>query len=160
MTYDYGLVRFIQAKKLKSTECINAFLKSEGITDFTAKNHSRVNGYIKKNWTKFASFCDRGIKDGALTGRPVKLNISYDIEREYKDAVKNELETIKLTSGQQEFLAEIKQNGVGKLQSEMMKAGINPVGKDLKYKSRSLQWLPIVNQAIASGIIIKQLKQC
>lgn len=152
--YNYGLVKFLQAKKLKSNECINAFLKSEGISGFTAKHHNRVNNYIEKHWIKFSSFVDKGIKDGILQGKSVKLNTYFDEQREYKNAVKAELKNANLTAEQQKMLNEIKQNGVGKIQSIMMKSGINPVGKNLECKSKNLQWLPVVNQAIENGISI------
>ena len=152
--YNYGLVKFLQAKKLKSNECINAFLKSEGVTEFTAKHHNRVNSYIEKHWTKFASFVDRGIKDGTLQGKAVKLNTYYDEQNEYRNIVKNEYKEAKLTAEQQKILDKIRKNGGGKLQSAMMKAGINPVRKNYEYKSKTLQWLPVVNQAIENGISI------
>ena len=152
--YNYGLVKFLQAKKLKSNECINAFLKAEGVTEFTAKHHNRVNSYIEKHWTKFSSFVDRGIKDGTLQGKAVKLNTYFDEQREYRDTVKAEFENANLTTEQQKILDEIKKNGVGKLQSAMMKAGINPVGKNYECKAKTLQWLPVVNQAIENGISI------
>jgi flagellar motility protein MotE (MotC chaperone) len=152
--YNYGLVKFLQAKKLKSNECINAFLKAEDITEFTAKHHNRVNSYIEKHWTKFSSFVDRGIKDGTLQGKAVKLNTYFDEQREYRSAVKSEFENANLTAEQQKILNEIKQNGVGKLQSVMMKAGVNPVGKNYECKAKILQWLPVVNQAIENGISI------
>ena len=151
--YKYGLVKFLQAKKLKSNECINAFLKSEGC-DFEAKHHHRVNNYIEKNWTKFSSFVDRGIKDGTLQGKAVKLNTYYSEQEEYRNLVRNEFKEAKLTTEQQNILDNIRRNGVGKLQSAMMKAGINPVGKNYECKSKTLQWLPVVNQAIENGISI------
>jgi|CXWL01.1.fsa_nt_gi hypothetical protein len=153
--YNYGLVKFLQAKKLKSNECINAFLTSEGVREFTAKHHNRVNSYIEKHWTKFSSFVDKGIKDGTLQGKAVKLNTYFDEVREYSAAVKKELEEVKLSVEQQNVLDEIKKSGIGKLQSIMMKEGINPVGKNYNYKSKSLQWLPIVNQVIENGIKIE-----
>lgn len=88
--YSIGLERFMQAKKLKSQDTINQFLQSEGITEFTPKNHLKVNNYIQKHWTKFASFVDAGIKSGKLQGKAVKLNYYYDEQRERNEIVKKE----------------------------------------------------------------------
>ena len=151
--YNYGLVKFLQAKKLKSNECINAFLKSEGCT-FEAKHHNRVNNYIEKHWTKFASFVDSGIKNGTLQGKAVKLNTYFDEAREYHNLVANEFKGVNLTTEQQKMLDHIRRNGIGKLQSAMMKMGIHPEKKNYEYKSKILQWLPVVNQALDNGISI------
>lgn len=152
--YNYGLVKFLQAKKLKSDECINAFLKSDNITEFTSKNHNRVNNYIQNNWTRFCSFVDMGIKEGTLQGKAIKLNTYFDKERERKKAVKIEFSNANLTDQQKKILKEIKKNGVGILHSKMMKSGIKPVSKNYECVSKTLQWLPIVNQAIENGISI------
>jgi hypothetical protein len=151
--YSYGLVQFLQAKKLKSNECINAFLKSENVSEFTAKNHNRVNIYIEKHWNKFASFVDRGIKNGDLKGKPVKLNHHFDEQRERNERIKKEFQDVNLNSEQQRIINEIKKDGVGKFQSAMMKEGINPVGKDYAFESKTLQWLPLVNQIIENNIL-------
>ena len=76
--YYYGLVKFINAKKLQSNECINAFLQSEGISDFTAINHNKVNDYIGKNWVNFATFIDKELKSGVIQGKAIKLNTKFD----------------------------------------------------------------------------------
>ena len=149
--YNYGLVKFLQAKKLKSNECINAFLTAEGITDFQAKHHHRVNDYIENNWTKFASFVDRGIKDGTLHGKPVKLNTYYDEMEEYNNIVKNEFKEANLNQQQQELFDYIRRKGVGKLMSFLMKKEVVPTRKDLSFKSKTLRWMPLVNQAIENG---------
>lgn len=152
--YNHGLVKFLQYKKLKLKECINAFLKSEGVTEFSSKHHNRVNNYIQKNWEKFCSFVDKGIKDGSLHGKAVKLNTHFDERRKYQKAVQKELEDINLTQEQKAFMAKIRKDGIGWLQSIMMKKGINSLPKNLDYKAKSLQWLPIINQAIKNGITI------
>lgn len=152
--YNYGLVKFLQAKKLKSKECINAFLESNGVTTFQAKHHNRVNDYLEKHWVKFASFVDRGIKDGTLKGKAIKLNTFYDEREEYFALVKNEFKEVNLTAEQQKILDNIRRNGIGALQSAMMKMGVQPYKKDYKYKSKILQWLPVVNQAIENGISV------
>lgn len=151
--YNYGLVKFLQAKKLKSNECINAFLKSENC-DFEAKHHNRVNTYIEKHWVRFASFVDKGIKDGTLQGRAVKLNTYFDEAREYRKVVMNEFKEVNLTPEQQKMLDHIRRNGIGKLHSVMAKAGIQPVKKNYDFKSKNLQWLPVINQALENGIFI------
>ena len=46
--YNYGLVKFLQVKKLKSNEAINAYLSYKNITEFNAKNHNRVNDFLDK----------------------------------------------------------------------------------------------------------------
>jgi hypothetical protein len=157
--YSYGLVKFLQAKKLKSAEAINSFLKSEGITNYTAKHHHRVNSYIQKNWTKFATFIDKEIKNGNLKGSAVKLNHYYDEQREYKNEVRNEFVNANLTVDQEMLLNYIKEYGVGSVHSFLNKKGIIGLGKDPNYKSKKLQWLPVVNKAIENGIDIDALYQ-
>lgn len=88
--YNRGLQSFINAKQLKPSQCINAFLRSEGITDFNYKNHNKVNRYIQKYWNKFANFIDKGIKNGTLKGKAVKLNTYYAEKRQYKQEAKEE----------------------------------------------------------------------
>lgn len=152
--YNYGLVKFLEAKKLKSNECINAFLTSEGITDFNSKHHNRVNNYIENHWEKFCSFVDRGIKNGTLQGKAVKLNTYFDEQREYYNLVNNEFKEANLTPKQQHLLNIIRKKGVGVVHAFLQKKSIQPVKKDMNYKSKLLQWLPLVNQAIDNGITI------
>lgn len=150
--YNYGIVRFLQAKQLKSKECIDGFLISEGITNFTSKNHNRVNKYIESNWTKFAAYCDKGLKSGELQGKAVKFNYYYDEQREYKEKVRQEYEALNLTPLQKSILKRItKEFGVGFLQSFLQKKGITPVGKNMDYFSKTLQWMDLVNLAIEHG---------
>jgi hypothetical protein len=85
--YNKGLERFLQAKKVSSQKAINAFLQSKEITDFTAKNHFKVNGYINANFEAFATFVDQSIKNGTLTGKAVKLNTSWEIQRQRSAAI-------------------------------------------------------------------------
>jgi hypothetical protein len=92
--YSYGLETFIQSKKLNSKEAINKFLEQEKITEFTAKNHNRVNNYIQNNWVKFATFIDKGIKSGLLKGKAIKLNYYFDEQREFKNNCKEEIKLI------------------------------------------------------------------
>lgn len=80
--YSKGLERFLQAKKVSSQQAINAFLQSKEITDFTAKNHFKVNGYINANFEAFATFVDQSIKNGTLKGKAVKLNTYWEAQRE------------------------------------------------------------------------------
>jgi hypothetical protein len=152
--YYYGLVKFLQAKKLKSNECINAFLISEGITDFTAKNHNRVNEYIDKHWIKFAAFVDKSIKNGNIQGKAVKLNTYYDEKAEWLRLVKNEFEEVKLTKEESDLLGKIKNKGVSHIQSFLHNKGVTGLGKDYSYKSKTLQWLPLVKKAIENGYSI------
>jgi hypothetical protein len=152
--YNQGLIKFIQAKRLSSTQCINSFLISEGITNFSAKNHNRVNSYIETNWTKFASFVDKELKNGNLKGRAIKLNTYFDEQRERKEKVKDEYNSIELSIQQQQLLFRIRKEGIGFIQSFLMKNGIKPLPKDSSFTSKVLSWLPLVNQAIENDIII------
>ena len=149
--YNQGLAQFIQTKKLKANECINSFLKANEVTDFTAKNHNRVNGYIEKNWTKFASFVDNGIKNGTLSGQRIKLNSYYQEQKERVNIVKGEFINLELTNEQKLIINHIKVNGVSKIQSFLQKQGINPLPKDYSFTSKQLQWMPLVNQAIQNN---------
>lgn len=92
--YSTGLIHFLSVKQLKPKTTINAFLSSQNITSFTAKNHNRVNNYIQNNWIKFATFVDKGIKSGILEGKAIKLNTYYDEQREYTNQRKQEINTL------------------------------------------------------------------
>lgn len=156
--YNYGLVQFLQAKKLKSKECIDKFLLSEGITNFTSKNHNRVNNYIQNNWIKFAAFCDKGIKSGELNGEAVRLNYSFEEQRNYHNKVKEEFESLNLTPLQKAILNKIKKEyGVGFLQAFLNRKGLKSGGKNLSYHSKNLQWLDVVNNAINNGFNFENL---
>jgi len=149
--YNYGLTKFLQAKNLKSNQAINAFLKSEGC-DFTAKNHNRVNNYLQSNWNKWATFVDKGLKDGTLSGTSKKLNHYFDEEKERRERVNKEFKEIDLTPEQMKVFDFMKEHGVGKIQSILMKSGFSAPGKNYEYESRKLQWLPLVNKVIESEI--------
>ena len=91
--YSIGLQSFMTAKKLKSKQTIDAFLKEQGVTKFTSKNHYQVNNYIENNWLKFASFVDKGLKNGTLSGTPVKLNTYFDEQRQRKETINAEFKS-------------------------------------------------------------------
>ena len=91
--YSIGLQSFMTAKKLKSKQVIDAFLKKQGVINFTSKNHHRVNSYIDNNWLKFATFVDKGLKDGTLSGKPIKLNTYFDEQRKRQDAINAEFKS-------------------------------------------------------------------
>lgn len=157
--YNYGLVQFLQIKKLKSKECIDKFLLSEGITNFNSKNHDRVNDYIQKNWVKFASFCDKGIKSKELNGKAVRLNYSFDEQKNYQNKAREEYESLNLTLLQKAILNKIKNEyGAGFLQAFLNKKGLKSEGKNLSYHSKNLQWLDVVNNAIENGFNFENLK--
>ncbi len=123
--YNRGLEVFMHNKQLKSQDTINQFLQSEGITEFTAKNHIRVNNYIEKHWTKFASFVDSGIKSGKLKGKAVKLNHYFDEQREWKEKAKAERNL--LTDEENKLYNIIRRfdDSWGKVTSFFAKRGIN-----------------------------------
>lgn len=77
--YNYGLTSFIQAKKLKSKECIDGFLKEDGITTFNYKNYKQVNEYIQHNWERFCSF----VEIGSIWRKPIEKD--YLEAREWID---------------------------------------------------------------------------
>jgi hypothetical protein len=157
--YNIGLTRFIESKELNSKEAINGFLKYKGITKFTANNHYQVNDFIQNNWNSFSSYVDRELKNGNLNGKRVKLNTYYDEHRKYIKQVKDEVVSSDISKEEQRLLNKIKKEySVGFLQSFLMKRDIQPLGKDISYFSKNLQWLPLVRQAIDAGIL-KQLSE-
>ena len=90
----YGLVRFLEKKRLSSKEAINAFLQHKDITSFTAKQQHKASNYIQQHWNEFHSFIDLSIKNGSIKGQAIKLNHHYDEERDRKDKMKEEYESI------------------------------------------------------------------
>lgn len=158
---NYGIEKFLSAKKLKAKEVINEFLLSENVFGFDFSNKAMVNEYIQKNFTKFASFCDKGIKKGVFKGVDVKLNSYYDERREYKERVRKEYQQMNLTELQQSILKYISKNfnNAGFLQSFLHRKGIVKTGgKNLEYFSKTLQWIDVVNLAIENGFGEEELK--
>ena len=155
--YSTGLVKFLQAKKVRSNDAINSFLAAEGVLHFTARHHRQVDSYLQKNWTKFATFIDKEIRSGKLKGQAVKLNSYYDEQRERKEVVAREFLQADLSADQKRLLAYIKEYGEGSVQLFLIKKGITGLGKDHTYTSRKLQWLPLVNKALENEIDIDEL---
>ena len=158
---NYGIEKFLSVKKLNGKEVINGFLESENVLAFDFGNKRMVNEYIQKHFTKFASFCDKGIKNGDFKGLDVKLNSYYDERKEYRERVKKEYESMNLSKLQKDILKYISKNfnNAGFLQSFLNKKGIIKTGgKNLEYFSKTLQWIDVVNLAIENGFGEEELK--
>lgn len=134
--YSYGLVKFLKAKKLKSNEAINAYLSYKLITDFNAKNHNRVNDYLESNWSNFAQFIDRAIKEGLISGERIRLNYHFEEQRNRHLEVKQEFENESL-SKDEEYLINLNSN-FSKVHSFICKKGFNVPQKDYNYTSKKL----------------------
>lgn len=146
--YNFGLRRFIQAKKLEGKKAINAFLKHKNITDFDYSRSGKVNNFIEKNWNEFAGFCDAGIKSGLLKGKRVKLNTYYDELQEYIDMCKQEERDLNLTFMERQF---IRYADRSKVQSFLSKNGVDqPKAYPFEYAKR-LGPLPMYRKAIELG---------
>jgi hypothetical protein len=157
--YNIGLVRFIEAKSLKSKQCIDAFLKHQGVA-FTSKNHNRVNDYIDKNWNRFATFVDKGIRAGTLNGNPVKLNTYYAEQEERRNIVASEFDNEELSGEEKWILTYIGKHGVGNVQSYLSKVQKqHSPAKDYSYTSKKLQWLPLVKMIENKQQLIDFLKE-
>lgn len=151
--YDHGLITFLKANDVSVIEAVNKYLQYKKVTDFKPKHHDKVNNFIKQNWQNFASFVHNSIKSGSLIGKPIKLNSYYDEQKEYKANLIKEFEEEKINSEEKFLLNRIrKEYGSGFIQSFLMKKDIIPLAKDRSYLSKTLQWLPLVRQAIKEGI--------
>lgn len=140
--FNYGLVKFLQAKKLKSNEAINAYLNHKGIVEFSAKNHNRVNDFLEKNWSNFAQFIDKSIKDGTIKGERVRLNYHFEQQRDRHLEVKKEFENENL-SKDEEFLLN-QTTFFSKIFSFINKKGFKTPAKNYDYTSKKLQSMPII----------------
>jgi hypothetical protein len=151
MSYNYGIISFLNRKQVHTSTAIKAYLEHK---DAKIKGDFKTSQYIEDNWTSFASFVDKGIKSGTLKGVAIRLDYYHEEQREYVKSVKSEFESIELTSQEQEILNKIKKEyGVGFIHSFLMKKNIQPVPKDFSYKSKKLQFLPVVRQAIKEGFL-------
>jgi hypothetical protein len=147
--YNYGLVKFLEAKKLKSNEAINGFLIESGVTEFTAKHHNRVNAYIQANWTRFCSWVDKGLREGTLNGKSVKLNTYYDEIKERQAEIFEEYRSLNLSKEQEELLNIVFEDNFQSAQSFLSKIKNTIIEKkNQTYTSNKLRFLPIVNQII------------
>jgi len=152
MSYNYGIISFLNRKQVHASTAIKAYLEHKNVK---IKGDFKISQYIEDNWTSFASFVDKGIKSGTLKGIAIRLDYYHDEQREYVKAVKSEFENIELTSQEQEILNKIKKEyGVGFIHSFLMKKNIRPLPKELSYKSKKLQFLPVVRQAIKEGFLL------
>ena len=106
--YSRGLQNFLQKKKVKSSKVIAAFLKEQEVVDFTHKNHRKVNNYLQDNWSKFASFVDKGIKSGEFRGDSKPINPSLWKEVKEENIQKEEeFQRFNSLSGQEKKLYKI-----------------------------------------------------
>lgn len=142
-----GLIAFIKAKKLDYNQVVSLFMSEQ----------SDIGGigahkYIDRNWNKFATFVDRGIKSGKLKGKDIKLNTYYSEQKEYQNKTKAEFELANLTDEEQELLNYIQENGPGRLQNKLIALRIKGLGKDLSYTSKKLQWLRLVKLFISNNL--------
>lgn len=153
--YYYGLMKFMEYKKLHAKQCINAFLESEGITEFNHKNGLKVSNHIANNWTKFASFVDRGLKNGTLNGQRVKLNTEYDRIAEHRRKTKEEFESLNLSDEEELLLDLVYKEGKyrNQIHSFLNKLGLQPVKHNYDCHARKLRCLPLVKQAIEHGFM-------
>ena len=149
--YNYGLVRFLSAKKLKSNQAINAYLVHKGITEFTAKNHNRVNDYLESNWSNFAQFIDRAIKEGLISGERIRLNYHFEEQRNRHLEVKQEFENESL-SKDEEYLINLNSN-FSKVHSFICKKGFNVPQKDYNYTSKKLGNMSIIRLLRENNLI-------
>lgn len=141
--YNHGLESFLQAKKLSSKDTINKFLQSQGITEFTSKNHNRVNDFIEANWNRFATFVDKGIKSGELKGQAIKLNTYFSEKRERDQTARDEFKSLNLSKGEI-FIINLERHEFSPIDSILSKNGLNRPSNDLSYTSKKLQRLPIL----------------
>jgi len=140
--YNYGLVKFLKVKKLKSNEAINAYLSHKGITDFNAKNHNRVNDFLDKNWSDFAQFIDKSIKDGLIKGERVRLNYHFEEQKNRHLEVRKEFEKENL-SKDEEYLINL-ETYFSKVHSFICKQGLKVPPKDYNYTSKKLGNMSII----------------
>lgn len=159
--YNNGILQFLTAKRVNPKKAIETFLSHRNVTSFTAKNHDRASDFIQDNWNSFASWVDNSIKSGILQGKRVKLNTSYQERAEYKEKIRKEFEQVGVTKEEHLLFNKIrKEYGVGFIQSFLNKKGIQSLGKDYSYFSKTLQWLPLVKQAIENGILEQETNKC
>lgn len=149
MSYNYGIISFLNRKQVHVSTAIKAYLEHK---DVKIKGDFKISQYIEDNWTSFASFVDKGIKSGNLKGVAVRLDYYHEEQREYIKSVKAEFEIVELTMQEISILNKIKKEySPGFLHSFLMKKNIQPVPKDFSYKSKKLQFLPLVKQALKEG---------
>jgi len=152
MKYNYGIVSFLNRKQVHVQTAINAYLKYKEVK---IKGDFKISEYIENNWTSFASFIDKGIKSGDLKGVAIRLDYHHEEQREYIKSVKAEFEIVELTMQEITILNKIKKEyGVGFIHSFLMKKDIKPLPKDFSFKSKKLQFLPLVKQAIKEGFTL------
>jgi len=149
--YNYGLIKFLQAKKLKSNEAINAYLSYKEIIDFNAKNHNKVNDYLDKNWSDFAQFIDKAIKDGLIKGERVRLNYHFEEQRNRHLEVRKEFENENL-SKDEEYLINLKTH-FSKVRSFICKKGLKVPPKDNNYTSKKLGNMSIIRLLRENNLI-------
>lgn len=77
--YSIGLVRFSHKKQFNLSKALEMFFAKHA-PDIKHNKPKLVNNILAddKNFTKFAAFVDKSLKDGSLKGKPVRLNYSYE----------------------------------------------------------------------------------
>jgi len=155
--YDYGLRMCLLQKEVNPADAINKYLQYKNVTTFKPKHHNHVNQFIQANWNNFATFIHNSIINGSLKGKAVRLNTYFAEQKEYTQNVAEEFKNSNVSEDENLLLMRIrKEYGTGFIQSFLMKRGVKPESKHTGYFSKTLQWLPLVRQAIAYGILIEE----
>jgi len=136
-----GLEAFIHAKQLNAKKTISDFLESQN-EKFCGIRKAEI--FIQNNWNKFASFVDKGLKAGTLTGRDVRLNYGYE-EQAKRNALIREEEKM-LTNDEFELYLLLKKKApitvFSKASSFFNKRGFNIPANNNEATARALKCQP------------------
>ena len=135
--YNYGLVKFLQVKKLKSNEAINAYLSYKNITEFNAKNHNRVNYFL------------------------VRLNYHFEEQKNRHLEVRKECEKENL-SKDEEYLINL-ETYFSKVHSFICKQGLKVPPKDYNYTSKKLGNMSLIRLLREHNLVndcVLYVKEC
>lgn len=158
MIIDPGLRYFLKAKKLNYHECVNAFLKHQNITKFSAKNYTRAINYINSNWNPFASFVDNKLKVKEISGKRVKLSHYDEMLRERAERNKAaqeqrylarlEYNSYVFADEEIDMLKVVENHGIGVIDSYIVKHNISRLKSEHKWRNKRLQFLPQIHTLI------------
>lgn len=92
--YSFGLDNFLFTKKVNTQEAITKYLEYKGVVNFTYINTNRVQKLIDTNWSEFATFIDKAIRNKELAGQPISASNGYwNRQRERSEVIKSEVTT-------------------------------------------------------------------
>jgi hypothetical protein len=157
MSYNYGIVAFLNAKRVPAKQAVKLFLEHCG-KKCSYRDYRNASDYIQANWNRFATFIDKALLSGELKGQRVKLNTYYEEQAERNREIAQEFKSVEL-SKEEKAILNIPSHEFGVVHSVIAKAGFKSPQKEYSYTSKKLQNMPLILLLRENGLIDRVLEE-